>query len=171
MNGRADPNKGSVLLYCGVKVTLAAFISARARKIAVNSQSKCNSSTRGCIWYGNSIYEWGCKLFYFDRRKCQQFVHFKTRLVIFLVDVKIADIEHAADMVAQYLLALYNDDKDMQKSLEKYFASAPICKRKIRIWTNSHTNKAGWSSSYYIHAMRFNSISRRCQRASGQTQF
>lgn len=81
---------------------------------------------------GNSIYEWGCKLFYFDRRKCLQFIHFKTRLVIFLVDVKMADVEYAADMVAQYLFNLYKDDNDMQKALEKYFASAPIaCFDKI----------------------------------------
>ena len=81
---------------------------------------------------GNSIYEWGCKLFHFDRRKCLQFIHFKTRLVIFLVDVKMADVEHVADMIAQYLFALYHDDKDMQKDLEKYFASTPIaCFDKI----------------------------------------
>ena len=37
---------------------------------------------------GNRLFEWGCKLFYFDRRKCLQIMHFETKLVIFLVDLK-----------------------------------------------------------------------------------
>ena len=81
---------------------------------------------------GDSMYEWGCKLFHFDRRKCLQMIHFKTRLVVFLVDIKMADIEHAPDMVAHYLFNFYADDPDMQKALEKYFESSPIaCFDKI----------------------------------------
>ena len=75
---------------------------------------------------GDPMYEWGCKLFYFDRRKCLQIIHYKTRLVIFLVDIKMADVEHASDMVAQYLFTIYESDKEMQKALEKYFASSPV---------------------------------------------
>ena len=75
---------------------------------------------------GNAIYEWGCKLFYFDRRKCLQMLHFKTRLVVFLVDIKVADVEHALDLVAYYLFNLYADDPDMKKALEKYLESSPI---------------------------------------------
>ena len=42
------------------------------------------------------------------------------------------DVEHAEDMVAQYLLNLYKDDNDMQKAFEKYFASDSIaCFDKI----------------------------------------
>ncbi|MBQ8146378.1 MAG: hypothetical protein IJ039_06300 [Clostridia bacterium] len=37
-----------------------------------------------------------------------------------------ADVEHTPDMVAQYLLTLYANDKDMQKGLVKYFNSSPI---------------------------------------------
>lgn len=72
------------------------------------------------------MYEWGCKLFHFDRRKCLQVIHFKTRFVIFLVDIKMADMEHVPDMVAQYLFTIYESDKEMQKALEKYFASSPV---------------------------------------------
>ena len=75
---------------------------------------------------GDPMYEWGCKLFHFDRRKCLQIIHFKTRLVIFLVDIKMADVEHVPDMVAQYLFTIYESDKEMQKALEKYFASSPV---------------------------------------------
>ena len=42
---------------------------------------------------GNRLFEWGCKLFYFDRRKCLQIMHFETKLVIFLVDLKVKDLE------------------------------------------------------------------------------
>lgn len=81
---------------------------------------------------GDPLYEWGCKLFHFDRRKCIQVIHFKTRMVIFLVDIKMADIEKAPNLVAQYLFSLYENDKRMQKALEKYFASSPIvCFDKI----------------------------------------
>lgn len=81
---------------------------------------------------GNALYEWGCKLFHFDRRKCLQIIHFKTRLVIFLIDIKMADIEKAPNLMAQYLFALYESDKDMQKALERYFDSSPIvCFDKI----------------------------------------
>ena len=37
---------------------------------------------------GNRLYEWGCKLFYFDGRKSLQLMHFETRLVVFLIDMK-----------------------------------------------------------------------------------
>ena len=56
---------------------------------------------------GNRLFEWGCKLFYFDRRKCLQIMHFETKLVIFLVDLKVKDLECVGDAVAHYLLDLY----------------------------------------------------------------
>ena len=66
---------------------------------------------------GNRIYEWGCKLFYFDRRKCLQIMHFETKLVVFLVDLKMKDLEHAANAVANYLMDMYSDDVQMRKAL------------------------------------------------------
>ena len=81
---------------------------------------------------GNALYEWGCKLFHFDRRKCLQIIHFKTRFVIFLIDIKMADIEKAPSLMAQYLFKLYETDKNMQKALERYFSSSPlVCFDKI----------------------------------------
>ena len=81
---------------------------------------------------GNRIYEWGCKLFYFDRRKCLQVMHFETKLAVFLVDLKMKDLEHAANAVANYLMDMYSDDVQMRKALENYFASSPlVCFDKI----------------------------------------
>lgn len=81
---------------------------------------------------GNRIYEWGCKLFYFDRRKCMQIMHFETKLVVFLVDLKMKDLEHAGNAVANYLLDMYADDLEMQQALKANFASAPfVCFDRI----------------------------------------
>ena len=59
---------------------------------------------------GNHLYEWGCKLFYFDRRKCLQVVHFASKLTIFLIDVKMDNIVYAANAVAQYIFDIYDSD-------------------------------------------------------------
>lgn len=81
---------------------------------------------------GNRLYEWGCKLFYFDRRKCLQVMHYETKLVIFLVNLKMDDLEFAGNAVAQYLMDMYSSDVFMQRALERYFASSPfVCFDKI----------------------------------------
>lgn len=73
---------------------------------------------------GRRIYEWGCKLFYLDGRKCLQIMHFETKLVIYLIDWEIDEIEFAANAVAEYLLDMYKSDKHMQDALKRFFASA-----------------------------------------------
>ena len=81
---------------------------------------------------GYRLYEWGCKLFYFDRRKCLQVMHYETKLVIFLVDIKIKELEFAVNAVPQYLMDMYSSDVFMQRALERYFASSPfVCFDKI----------------------------------------
>lgn len=75
---------------------------------------------------GQRIYEWGCKLFYFDRRKCLQIMHFETKLVIYLVDLKMAEREYAGDAVAHYLMDMYESDRKMCRALRSFFASAPV---------------------------------------------
>lgn len=75
---------------------------------------------------GDKLLEWGAKLFYFDKRKCIQVVNFASKLTIFLVDVKVADLENVGDMVAHYLLELYKTDKQMVAALKKMFETNPI---------------------------------------------
>lgn len=75
---------------------------------------------------GNHLYEWGCKLFYFDRRKCLQVVHFASKLTIFLIDVKMDNIVYAANAVAQYIFDIYDSDKIMQRAVERYFHCSPM---------------------------------------------
>ena len=60
---------------------------------------------------GDKLLEWGAKLFYFDRRKCIQVVNFASKFTLFLIDVRVADLENVGDMIAHYLLELYKEDK------------------------------------------------------------
>ncbi|MEF9922908.1 MAG: hypothetical protein RR769_08300 [Anaerovoracaceae bacterium] len=75
---------------------------------------------------GNKLLEWGAKLFYFDKRKCIQMVNFASKFTLFLVDVKVADLENVGDMIAFYLLELYKDDKQMTAALKKMFEVNPL---------------------------------------------
>lgn len=53
-------------------------------------------------------------------------MHFETKLVIYLVDIKMADREHIGNSVALYLMDIYASDKKMCRALEAYFASSPM---------------------------------------------
>lgn len=73
---------------------------------------------------GQRIYEWGCKAFDFDGRSSLQVMHFETKMTIYLIDFKPEKIEFAANTVAEYLMYLYQNDKQMQEALKRFFASA-----------------------------------------------
>lgn len=75
---------------------------------------------------GTRLFEWGCKLFYFCGRKCMQLMHFETKLVIFLADLKVSELKYIGDALAVCLMDLYAGDPEMQKALEKYFHASPI---------------------------------------------
>ena len=75
---------------------------------------------------GNPLYEWGCKLFYFDRRKCLQMMHFESRLAVLLFDIKQSEIVYAADAVARYALEAYAGDRAMVAALKAYYDSSPL---------------------------------------------
>jgi hypothetical protein len=76
---------------------------------------------------GDGLLEWGLKLFYFDHRKCIQAMNFASKLTIFLVDVKVADMENVANIIALYLLDLYKTDKNIVRTLEKFFSQYSLC--------------------------------------------
>ncbi len=76
---------------------------------------------------GNELMEWGGKIFYFDRRKCVQLVNFASKFTLFLMDLKVADMNEIGNIVAQYLLELYKEDANMCDSLKRMFSGAPYC--------------------------------------------
>ena len=75
---------------------------------------------------GDSIVEWGAKLFYFDKKKCIQVVNFASKMTLFLVDIKVDDLENVGDLIAHYLLQLYKADEQMIAALKNMFAESSI---------------------------------------------
>ncbi len=93
------------------------FSDERTREI-VTSLFECE--------HGDSFKEWALKLFYFDRKKCIACVNFATKLTIFLIDIKIDDLENIGNYISQYIQYIYKDDKEIQPYLEKYLTEAPF---------------------------------------------
>lgn len=82
---------------------------------------------------GGKIYEWDAKLFYFDIRKCIQVVNFASKMTLFLIDVKVDDLEKVGHTIANYLFELYKKDKQMVKTLEHMFELYPFsCFDKLK---------------------------------------
>ncbi len=75
---------------------------------------------------GDRLLEWGCKIFYFDGRKCIQVVNFASKLTFFLVDIKMKDREYISNTVAHYMFDLYEGNREMTALLERFFAEHPI---------------------------------------------
>ncbi len=75
---------------------------------------------------GDRLLEWGCKIFYFDGRKCIQIVNFASKLTFFLVDLKMKDREYISNTVAQYMFDLYEGNREMTSLLERFFTEHPI---------------------------------------------
>lgn len=110
---------------------------------------------------GNRLYEWGCKLFYFDRRKCLQVIHFESKLTIFLNDIKTNDIAYAA--MPLHIFDIYDGDKVMKCALERYFNSSPIAvfdkitDRSI-IYTLNKTQRDWAQDGYFFYNFIENGI-------------
>lgn len=75
---------------------------------------------------GDRLLEWGCKLFYFDRKKCVQVVNFASKLTIILVDVKVGDTYVIMARIAMYMFDLYSGNKKMTRLLKRYFSDSPM---------------------------------------------
>ena len=59
--------------------------------------------------------------FILTKGKCIQVINFASKFTLFLVDVKVADLENVGDMMSHYLFELYKDDKQMNLALKKMF--------------------------------------------------
>ncbi len=105
---------------------------------------------------GDRFFEWGGKLFYFDRRKCIQVVHFASKLTFVLVDVKIGDLENVGHMIAFYLMELYKGNSVMTNLLKKYFDEATfVCFAKLQdrgiVSTLNHTQLTFLDDGYRLY--------------------
>ena len=80
----------------------------------------------------NELLEWGAKLFYFDGKKCIQIVNFASKFTLFLINVKVADLDNIGALMEHYLFGIYKDDKQVVKALKRMFANSPvICFAKL----------------------------------------
>lgn len=112
---------------------------------------------------GNRLLEWGGKLFYFDRRKCIQFVNFASKLTLFLFDIKVDDLPNIGNYMASYLFDIYSGDKKMTKSLERLFEEHPACcfsklTDKSAIATLNRTQLSFASDGYRFYSFIENGI-------------
>ncbi len=93
---------------------------------------------------GDKMLEWGAKLFYFDRRKCLLITNFASRLTLFLIDVKVKDVENIGSSMADYMFDIYEDDPETTRLLKRFFNDDGIVvfsalKDKSMIATLNHT--------------------------------
>ena len=75
---------------------------------------------------GDALFEWGAKLFYFDRRKCLEVANFASKFTLFLVDIKVDDLPGIGSLIAHYMSYIYENDPVMTDLLERYFDESPI---------------------------------------------
>lgn len=76
---------------------------------------------------GDKLFEWGAKLFYFDRKKCLQVVNFASKFTLFLIDIKVKDISDVPNFMFMYIEDIYKDDKLMLDCLKKMTEEYPFC--------------------------------------------
>lgn len=112
---------------------------------------------------GNKLLEWGGKLFYFDRRKCIQFVNFASKLTLFLIDIKVNELPMVGNYIANYLFDIYSNDKNMIKLLERLFEEHPVCcfsklTDKSAISTLNHTQLSFAHDGYRFYDFIENGI-------------
>ena len=75
---------------------------------------------------GDALFEWGAKLFYFDRRKCLEVANFASKFTLFLVDIKVDAMPGIGDLIAHYMSYIYENDSVMTDLLKRYFDECSI---------------------------------------------
>ena len=76
--------------------------------------------------HDDPLLQWGCKLLYFDKRKCLQLVNFASKFTIFMVDVKVADLKYVPNTMFEFLFDYYEGNKVMTKCLKKLAEDHPF---------------------------------------------
>ena len=108
------------MIFCATKKTFERYHKPLPEKKQTSVSKPVNTVARG-----DRVYAWGCKIFYFDRRKSLQLVHYDTRLTLFLVDIKIADSTSVSLAVFDSLRRLYAYDPIMLRAVDRYVSAHP----------------------------------------------
>ena len=102
----------------------------------------------------NRLLEWGIKIFYKDRRKCLQAMNFASKLTIYLFDIHNDSIEYIGDAIANYILNIYAEDKEVTKLLKKLFNNHPICVFS-NLTDKSIISTLNYNERCYVETYRF----------------
>ena len=65
----------------------------------------------------DKLFEWGAKLFYFERKKCIQLVNFETKLTFFIFDIKVKEFNSIGKCLINSLYEIYKDKLGMEPLL------------------------------------------------------
>lgn len=98
---------------------------------------------------GDRLIEWGAKIFYFDHRKCIQVCNFASKFTLVLVDIKMRDLEHLGDMIADCLLDIFSNDRKTTQLLMRLFRESPVvCVSKLT--DKSIISTLNYMQTYYL---------------------
>lgn len=70
--------------------------------------------------------ECSAKVFEFDGRNCLQLCHFASKFTVILCDIRMEDRNYLAEMLMDYMLDVYADDKQTMKLVKKLFTEHPV---------------------------------------------
>lgn len=106
---------------------------------------------------GNRLYEWAVKVFYVDGRKSLAVMNFASKLTIFIVDLKVDEVIHFADIIVYFLNEIYKDDYDMiNVLLPKYLSEttfgvfAPLKDKSMISHVNCIVSDFAWDGERFF---------------------
>lgn len=106
---------------------------------------------------GNRLYEWAVKVFYVDGRKSLAVMNFASKLTIFIVDLKVDEMIHFADIIVYFLNEIYKDDYDMKNDLlPKYLSEttfgvfAPLKDKSMISHVNRIVSDFAWDGERFF---------------------
>lgn len=106
---------------------------------------------------GNRLYEWAVKVFYVDGRKSLAVMNFASKLTIFIVDLKVDEMIHFADIIVYFLNEIYKDDYDMiNVLLPKYLSEttfgvfAPLKDKSMISHVNRIVSDFAWDGERFF---------------------
>lgn len=74
---------------------------------------------------GDPMLEWGMKLFYFNRRKCLQVIHFASRMAFFVVGIRVNELRSVAHYISIYIHDLFADDAEILDLIDRWLTEHP----------------------------------------------
>ena len=97
----------------------------------------------------DELFQWGLKVFYFEKKKCLQILNFASKLTVFLYDVKVKDTENIPELLQRNLWPLFEQDEEIHSALKWFLGQlnpavyAPLQNRSI-------VSSLNYNQTYYL---------------------